>query len=374
MITYPPNKHKTDSKTIFFIGSAKNSCKINSQEVALYPNGNFSSIVKLKLGENKIKVEIDGHKEERIVIGVKSKYFKPVLYAKHYEAFPPEQSSKENILRSIIVYNNRIEIPLSVAPVYNLEHFGKYKCVLDLAEINMNLDCVHYVDSKGPIIIGEVINAKFPIIFKRPVSNIEEKWENDSLVLDISYYDRDFKVCLDPGHGGEQQGTISPKGLTEKNLNLAVANLLQTELINLGVDCVMTRNSDIDVSLSERVTICNKENAQLFLSIHHNALPDGRDPTSERGVSCHYFHEQSKAFAGYLLDKLINFTDLTCAGLYRQDLHVLRENLDCISVLVELGFLIHPEESEIITRTDFQALAARVIAKAIYNFNNLQND
>ena len=106
----------------------------------------------------------------------------------------------------------------------------------------------------------------------------------------------------------------------------------------------------------------------MFLSIHHNALPDARDPNLERGASCHYFHEQSKPFANYLLNKVVEHTELSYSGLFRQNLHVLRENPDRISVLLELGYLIHPLESELISSADFQAKTARIVAKAIKNF------
>lgn len=368
MLSYPPQEHHTDSKTIFFIGSAEKSCKINGKALKIYPNGNFCSIQKLKLGENKFKVEIDSVMEERIVVAERAECSKPVHYAKHYDAFPPEKANKENILRSIIVSSDCIKIPLCLAPCYNLERHGSYKYVLDLNEIEMDLDWVHYEDKDTPIIIGEVIDAKFPMIFRQPVKKIEEKWEDDYLILDVHYRINDFKVCIDPGHGGSQIGSISPKGIHEKDLNLSLAKLLKQELDELGVDSVMTREDDSKISLEKRVEICNESKSQLLISLHHNALPDGRDPEKERGISCHYFHEQSKPFATYLLDKLVNFTELDSHGFYKQNLHVLRESTDCAAVLVEYGFLIHPEESEIISSEEFQSICARVTAKAIYNY------
>lgn len=368
LITYPPDKHETDSKSIFFIGSAQNYCQINGERVVLSEAGNFAHIVKLKLGVNKFIIKLDDKLLERVVIGIKSEEPNPIAYARHYDAFPPKTPSKKNILRSILVSENRIEIPLNHAPMYTLDKLGKYKCFLDLPDTDMDLDWIHYQVANGPIVIGEVINSKLPIIFNRPVASIEEKWQDHSLILDIVYHQQDFNVCIDPGHGGEQVGTCSPKGIYEKDLNLSFAKLLKEELDNLGISNVMTRNEDESMTLDERVNFAEEHDSLLFLSIHHNALPDARDPNLERGASCHYFHEQSKKFAKQLLQKITEHTELDFAGLFRQNLHVLRENPNRISVLLELGYLIHPIESELITRPEFQKKAARIVAKTIMNF------
>ena len=368
MITYPPDGHETDSKSIFFVGSANSSIKINGKPVEIMSNGNFVSTQKLKLGENVFKLEVDGALETRKVIGKRSECSKPVAYAEHYEAFPAEHPCKENVLRSIIVSDDFIRIPLTMAPMYNLERHGSYKYVLDLAGIEMDLDWVHYESTKCAVIIGEVIDAKFPIIFRKPVESVEESYENDYLVLKMNYGSDDFVVCLDAGHGGKQHGSCSPKGLIEKDLNLKVAKLLRAKLEELGASVVMTREDDSHLDLGDRVKIADEAGAKLLLSIHHNAIPDAWDPQLYRGLSTHYYHEQSKPFATFLLDKLVEFTDLQSAGFYRQNLHVLRETTDCAAVLLELGYLIHPLESEIITSEEFQNQASVVIAKAVANF------
>lgn len=368
MLVYPKNKHRTDSQSIFFIGSAKEYCRINGEDIKLFTNGSFSVIEKLKLGDNEFEVDIDGAAEIVHIEGIKAKVPHPVAYGKHYKAFPPEQKSKSNILRSILVSDNQIRIPLNVAPMYNLEKHGSYKLVMDLGGIDSDLDWIHYDCANSNIIIGEVLDSKFPIIFKKPIDSYEEQWDGDALILDFKYKESNFKVCLDPGHGGTEDGSISPQGFHEKDLNLKLAKKVFDELQKLNIDTVMTRTDDSTVELKDRVNLAKEENCQLLLSIHHNALPDGRDPCLERGISSHYYHEQSKAFANFLLDNLVGFTELPCHGLYRQNLHVLRESPDYVAVLVEMGFLIHPEESEVLLGEEYQDLSAKIIAKSVYNF------
>ena len=79
-------------------------------------------------------------------------------------------------------------------------------------------------------------------------------------------------VVVDPGHGGKDPGA-SDNGVIEKNINLAVGLELQRVLSARGYRVVMTRNSDVYLTLQERTDIANREEADLFVSVHVNALP-----------------------------------------------------------------------------------------------------
>jgi len=140
LITYPPNKHETDSKSIFFIGSADETCRINDQRVDLADNGNFAYVVSLKLGNNQFRIDIDGESQEYTIVGVKPDEPHPIAYGRIYDSFPAKQPSKKNILRSILVSENQIEIPLNRAPMCNLERLGKYKYFLDLPKLALTCD------------------------------------------------------------------------------------------------------------------------------------------------------------------------------------------------------------------------------------------
>jgi N-acetylmuramoyl-L-alanine amidase len=82
-------------------------------------------------------------------------------------------------------------------------------------------------------------------------------------------------VVIDPGHGGPRPGTIGKTGLQEKEVNLGVALALQKLLREkAGLEAVLTRESDVDVSLEDRTIIANQKRADLFVSIHSNAHRD----------------------------------------------------------------------------------------------------
>jgi N-acetylmuramoyl-L-alanine amidase len=177
------------------------------------------------------------------------------------------------------------------------------------------------------------------------------------------------RICLDPGHGGDALGTQSPKGIKEKDLNLQIALILEAELIRQGFEVKLTRSCDRALSLSDRVRIADLFQADLFLSIHHNAVADREDPLVHRGISVHYYYSHSLGLGEILLQDLVDMTGLSSAGLIKQNLHVLRENPSRLALLLELGYLIHPEESELIISSAFQNQSVTAITHAIKKYN-----
>jgi N-acetylmuramoyl-L-alanine amidase len=80
------------------------------------------------------------------------------------------------------------------------------------------------------------------------------------------------RIVVDPGHGGHDTGTIGKGGLREKDLVLDVALELRTLLEEkLGAEVILTRDSDVFVSLEERTALANQREADLFISIHANS-------------------------------------------------------------------------------------------------------
>jgi N-acetylmuramoyl-L-alanine amidase len=102
------------------------------------------------------------------------------------------------------------------------------------------------------------------------------------------------KIVVDAGHGGHDVGTIGPDGLTEKALVLDVALRLGKLLEKrMGAEVVYTRDDDTFVPLETRTAIANKEQADLFISIHANS---SRDPDA-RGVETYYLNFTQSADA-----------------------------------------------------------------------------
>lgn len=79
------------------------------------------------------------------------------------------------------------------------------------------------------------------------------------------------KIVIDPGHGGRDPGTTGRSGLHEKDVVLDVALKLVAYLRERGVQAILTRQSDIFVSLKDRVAVADRERPDLFISIHANS-------------------------------------------------------------------------------------------------------
>lgn len=153
-------------------------------------------------------------------------------------------------------------------------------------------------------------------------------------------------VVVDAGHGGTEKGAMAPDGSAEKDLNLAMATALQDELRNENaIKFYISRETDDNVSLAERTQLAKQVGAHLFLSLHHNALPDGRDPILESGLSTYYYNSFSKPVAHFVQSTLLQHTQLSDYGILYDSLHICRLT-QCPSLLLELGFLTNPDDAE----------------------------
>ena len=110
-----------------------------------------------------------------------------------------------------------------------------------------------------------------------PTAEHIEAWLSGvSLSRMASQTPRDRKlIIVDPGHGGFDHGAIGTQGTREADIALEIsrrtAKLLESRL---DVDVIMTRDRDIFIPLRDRAALANRENADLFLSIHANAAPN----------------------------------------------------------------------------------------------------
>ncbi len=101
---------------------------------------------------------------------------------------------------------------------------------------------------------------------------------------------RKLRIVIDPGHGGEDHGAVGPKGLREKEVTLSVSKKLAYLLRKkLGAKVYLTRTTDRTLTLEQRNQFANQKKADLFLSIHANAVKD----RSITGVETFYLNNAS---------------------------------------------------------------------------------
>jgi N-acetylmuramoyl-L-alanine amidase len=97
-----------------------------------------------------------------------------------------------------------------------------------------------------------------------------------------------FVVVVDPGHGGDQDGALSPSGVKEKDVVLQIARRLRPRLEQLGAKVVLTRTGDIGVPLTTRAAVANGLKADLFVSIHLNSMPTAEGRRLSSGVETYF--------------------------------------------------------------------------------------
>jgi len=92
------------------------------------------------------------------------------------------------------------------------------------------------------------------------------------------------RVVIDPGHGGDSNGTRAPLGLVEKELALEISQRLRRLLERDGFQVLMTRQDDRAVTLDQRAAVANEAGADIFVSIHLNWIEN----LGARGVETYY--------------------------------------------------------------------------------------
>ncbi|UCE05961.1 MAG: N-acetylmuramoyl-L-alanine amidase [bacterium] len=177
---------------------------------------------------------------------------------------------------------------------------------------------------------------------------------------------KDIIICLDPGHSPEL-GAVGPRGFTEKEMNYKYCVALKKELENKGAFVVLTHGEKDGASLKARTQLATFVEADILLSLHFNALPDGVDPFKNHGISTYYYHPQSYRLA-YLIQKmLLKHTGLKNFGLFYDNLAMCRPP-QMIAVLTEPGFIMHPWEEILITSESYQEKVVNAIVKALEQF------
>ncbi|AKH17712.1 N-acetylmuramoyl-L-alanine amidase family protein [Deinococcus soli (ex Cha et al. 2016)] len=174
-------------------------------------------------------------------------------------------------------------------------------------------------------------------------------------------------ITLDPGHGGTQNGGAGSLGTPEKNLVLPITLITAQLLEAQGATVVLTRDTDTTLGLYERGLIAEAASSDLLISIHANALPDGRDPRGTRGPEIYYTHQQARGAAQAILTALrTNLPDLgPGAGLKPDaDLALTRPTTQP-SLLVETGYLTDPGNLRLLNSPDGQRRVAQAIADGI---------
>ncbi len=178
-------------------------------------------------------------------------------------------------------------------------------------------------------------------------------------------------IVIDPGHGGSDPGA-QHNGLSEKALNLDVANRLQNLLVSRGWVVKMTRHSDVDVyqpndsardELQARCDVANAAGARFFISVHTNSFTSA----SQHGTTTYFYQAQSYGLAQAVHERLAATLPTTDDGVIKENFYVIHHT-KMPSILVEMAFLSNPTDAEYLHTNVFLQKIALGIADGVGNY------
>ncbi|MDY6952123.1 MAG: N-acetylmuramoyl-L-alanine amidase [Thermodesulfobacteriota bacterium] len=200
-------------------------------------------------------------------------------------------------------------------------------------------------------------------------------------------------VVLDPGHGGHDHGAVGPSGLAEKTVALNLARKVE-ETLRKDYAVHVTRDGDYWVSIENRTAMANHHRADLFLSLHTG----GSSHHMARGMAVFFFgpgrglasqkvapvaqtkeglrpwdHVQwrhatkSKLLADVVHRHLLAQVNPMDRGMHEAPCLVLR-GADMPAILIEVGYVSHPEEEKELNDPDIITTVAEAIGKGIREF------
>lgn len=424
-IVYPKSRTSaTTSDKIFFIGNESPSKKlfINNSEVPIHSSGGFIYTVNLNIGNNEFVIKNSEKSAIYRIIRKEKKepnkdagvnYFKNSIIVETISNNTPLRVTPQNFganrlqhleknicLEAIGEYNDFYKVKLARDDYAWVSKDLVKKCNIDKIE-PANISSVTFEKTSNSRIYRYKLDQKVPyVLFDNkgldltiynvngfPFNKYEYRINNIPTNTGFnSYYTSDnelvietknikvsknvlngVKITLDPGHGGEEYGAIGCLGNPEKDVNLQIALKLKDKLIQKGAKVFMTRESDDYVSLNDRVTFANKNSSDVFLSIHNNAVADNKASNDITGTETYYFYPQSKNLAKSLQDSITKGLASKDLGVKQESFAVVR-NSQCLAVLLEIGFMIAPDDNAKLLDNDYQDKITNSIVEGLEKY------
>lgn len=184
-------------------------------------------------------------------------------------------------------------------------------------------------------------------------------------------------VIIDAGHGGSDPGKVGTGDILEKEINLAIAKKVETQLKKEKIKVIMTREEDRMLTgdadsgskaqdMKERVELINKELPQIAVSIHQNSYQDA----SVHGAQVFYYSgsQEGERAAGIMQNALLAFDADNTRQPKANDTYYLLRHTQVPTIIVECGFLSNPEEAGNLCLDEYQEKVAQAICQGILEF------
>ena len=181
----------------------------------------------------------------------------------------------------------------------------------------------------------------------------------------IKNVDRDYyKVFIDPGHGGYDNGAVQ-NGVLEDEINLQISQKIEAKLKAKGVQVKMSRYDDTYLSLTQRSRMANNWGSDIFVSIHQNSATS----SSANGIETYYYssRQDSRELATEIQNDLIKATNAVNRGVKTANYSVI-QTARMSSNLVECGFISNPTEAKNLSSSSYQDKVAEGIVNGIMEY------
>jgi N-acetylmuramoyl-L-alanine amidase len=189
-------------------------------------------------------------------------------------------------------------------------------------------------------------------------------------------------VVLDSGHGGPESGAVGPNGLTEAVLNMAVVSHAKAALEAKGVHVALTRTAEYRMTLQSRADVVQALRPKAFVSVHHNAEPDGAFPKPGTETYYQIGSPASKRLAGLVYEEVVKalsaypgpwVADTDAGAKYRPGANgdyyaMLRRTAGVPSTLAELAYISDPPEAALLARPEVQQAEGDAVARGVVRF------
>lgn len=184
-------------------------------------------------------------------------------------------------------------------------------------------------------------------------------------------------IAVDAGHGGADPGAVGLTGTLEKDINLSLAKKLETLLTEKGAVVVMTRKDDSVYSdvkreeLDHRAELVKKKDAELFLSLQCNAVPN----SELRGAQTFYYPDSEKGqqLAEAIQNRFIKTLKNTDREALTLSSAYIMSKLDIPAIMVEVGFLSNAEEEQLLNKEAYQEKIIAAIYGGITDYYEKQD-
>ncbi len=296
-------------------------------------------------------------------------------------------SPPHSYLRSIRTFASeegvRVEFPLAGKHPFRIVEDDRRTLRIQLFGVTSDTDWIRYGSNDDLIDKGDWEQIEpdlyqFTLRLKQDLWGYDTYYRDNTFCLEIHrapeklWTIRDKTIVIDPGHSLDV-GAVGPTGYTEAEANLGISLALRDELEWRGAKVVMTRDDGSDVALYARPAIAKEAHADLFVSVHNNALPDGVNPFANFGTSSYYYQPHSIDLARSIQKELLVATGLPDRGVYHGNLAVNRPT-QYPAVLLECAFMMIPEQEAALKTDEFRKRIARAVADGIERFLKERDD